>query len=138
MLIHLDFESPVPIYVQLRNEIVRGIGQGELQYGESLPTVRQLAQEIGINAMTVSKAYGILKEEGFLVIDRRHGAKVVPLPDGHLEFSHRQEQELERFITEAAARGIGEEDFLAQCQKIYEKLAKGSGQSLSKGQEEVL
>ncbi len=125
MLIQLDFSSPVPIYVQLRNEIVRGIGKGDLQYGEALPTVRQLAQEIGINVMTVSKAYGILKEEGFITTDRRHGAKVVPLPDGHLQFSPRQEQELEQLAAEAAARGMGEEDFVEQCRRIYQQFSDG-------------
>ena len=65
MIIELDMNSSTPIYVQLRNQIVMGIGRGELKLGESLPTVRQLAQDIGVNTMTVNKAYQILKTEGY-------------------------------------------------------------------------
>ena len=64
MVIELDMESEVPIYVQLRNQIVKGIGKGELKAQEKLPTVRQLAAEAGVNTMTVNKAYQILKAEG--------------------------------------------------------------------------
>ena len=57
MIIELNTASDIPIYVQLRNQIVLGIGRGELKSGESLPTVRQMAQDTGINVMTVNKAY---------------------------------------------------------------------------------
>ena len=58
--------SSTPIYVQLRNQIVKGIGKGELKAGEKLPTVRQLASDAGVNTMTVNKTYQILKNEGFI------------------------------------------------------------------------
>ena len=48
MVIELDFASDTPIYVQLRNQIVKGIGKGELKAGEKLPTVRQLASDAGV------------------------------------------------------------------------------------------
>ena len=76
MIIELDMNSSIPIYVQLRNQIVMGIGHGELKPGESLPTVRQLAEDAGVNTMTVNKTYQILKTEGYINIDRRHGAVV--------------------------------------------------------------
>ena len=57
MLITLDTTSSIPIYVQLRNQIVTGIGRGELKAGEHLPTVRQLAADAGVNTMTVNKTY---------------------------------------------------------------------------------
>lgn len=66
MVIELDFASDTPIYVQLRNQIVKGIGKGELKAGEKLPTVRQLASDAGVNTMTVNKTYQILKAEGFI------------------------------------------------------------------------
>lgn len=82
MIIKINMQSEVPIYLQLRNEIVKGIGRGEFEPGESLPTVRQMATDLGINTMTVSKAYQLLKTEGFLETDRRKGTKpsVIPLP----------------------------------------------------------
>lgn len=61
MIINLDYTSEIPIYLQLRNEIVKGIANGQFKYGESLPTVRTLAQDLQVNNMTVNKAYGLLK-----------------------------------------------------------------------------
>ena len=61
MVIELNFASDTPIYVQLRNQIVKGIGKGELKAGEKLPTVRQLASDAGVNTMTVNKLTRFLK-----------------------------------------------------------------------------
>ena len=63
MVLKIDMSGAIPIYVQIRNEIVKGIGKGDVSAGENLPTVRQLASELGINTMTVSKAYQLLKSE---------------------------------------------------------------------------
>lgn len=76
MLMHLDFESDIPIYQQIRNQIVLGIAEGKLTAGEKLPTIRALSEECGINMMTVSKAYNLLKQEGYITTDRRKGATV--------------------------------------------------------------
>jgi Predicted transcriptional regulators len=51
MILKFDFASKVPLYMQLRNQIVIGIAEGKLQAGEKLPTVRALADESGINSM---------------------------------------------------------------------------------------
>ena len=67
MVICIDEVSEIPIYKQIRNQIVLGISDGRLQPGEQLPTVRALAEEIGINSMTVNKAYALLKQEGYIV-----------------------------------------------------------------------
>ena len=64
MLLTFDFSSDTPLYIQLRNQIIIGIADGRLISGEKLPTVRALAEESGINTMTVSKAYQLLKQEG--------------------------------------------------------------------------
>ena len=109
MIIELDMNSSIPIYVQLRNQIVMGIGHGELKPGESLPTVRQLAEDAGINTMTVNKTYQILKTEGYINIDRRHGAVV----------AKNIEKEAER------APFISIEDFQTRCkvsQTLIEKM----------------
>ena len=80
MIIKINTLSQIPLYLQLRNQIVKGIGKGELTEGESLPTVRQMAADLGINTMTVSKAYQLLKAEGFIETDRRKGS-VVCIPE---------------------------------------------------------
>lgn len=121
MIIELNTSSDTPIYVQLRNQIVLGIGRGELREGEGLPTVRQLAQDAGINVMTVNKAYGVLKAEGFIEIDRRHGAKVCTWQDFGGEYKEKVEAELELLITETSLKGMKKEEFLKKCEEIYNR-----------------
>lgn len=128
MIIELDMNSSTPIYVQLRNQIVMGIGRGELKLGESLPTVRQLAQDIGVNTMTVNKAYQILKTEGYIKIDRRHEAIVSDNIDMDIVFREKLENELELLLAEAAINGMDKNDFLSMCNEIYSKM-KVSGDS---------
>ena len=128
MIIELDMNSSTPIYVQLRNQIVMGIGRGELKLGESLPTVRQLAQDIGVNTMTVNKAYQILKTEGYIKIARRHGAIVSDNIDMDIVFREKLENELELLLAEAAINGMDKRDFLSMCNEIYSKI-KVSGDS---------
>lgn len=128
MIIELDMNSSTPIYVQLRNQIVMGIGRGELKLGESLPTVRQLAQDIGVNTMIVNKAYQILKTEGYIKIDRRHGAIVSDNIDMDIVFREKLENELELLLAEAAINGMDKRDFLSMCNEIYSKI-KVSGDS---------
>lgn len=121
MIITLNTASEVPIYVQLRNQIVLGIGRGALKIGESLPTVRQMAESVGINMMTVNKAYAVLKAEGYIEIDRRHGAKVCPRVGQTALIREKCEEELELLITEATLGGMNRESFLALCSEIFEK-----------------
>lgn len=128
MIIELDMNSSTPIYVQLRNQIVMGIGRGELKLGESLPTVRQLAQDIGVNTMTVNKAYQILKTEGYIKIDRRHGAIISDNIDMDIVFREKLENELELLLAEAPINGMDKNDFLSMCNEIYSKI-KVSGDS---------
>lgn len=130
MILKLDMASSIPIYVQLRNEIVMGIGRGELKIGEGLPTVRQLADDIGINMMTVNKAYNILKAEGFIEIDRRHGAKVNPRLDASREFKEKLENELELLIVESGLKGISYKEFMNMCEDIYRNM---NGLEIAKG-----
>lgn len=122
MILKLDMASSIPIYVQLRNEIVMGIGRGNLKIGEGLPTVRQLAKDIGINTMTVNKAYNILKTEGYIEIDRRHGAKVNPSLDKSRGFKVKVERDLELLIAESGLKGMEYKDFMKMCEDIYNNM----------------
>lgn len=74
MILKIDFNSDEAIYIQLRNQIIVGIATDEIKEGDTLPSVRQLADNIGINMHTVNKAYTVLKQEGFVKLDRRKGA----------------------------------------------------------------
>lgn len=104
MIIKLNMTSEIPIYVQLRNEIVLGIGRGELKAGEQLPTVRQMAADIGVNTMTVNKSYQILKAEGFIETDRRRGARVSETIPVNQVFKEKLEAELELLTAEAVEK----------------------------------
>jgi DNA-binding transcriptional regulator YhcF (GntR family) len=114
--------SATPIYVQLRNQIVMGIGQGELKIGQGLPTVRQMAEDIGVNTMTVNKTYAILKSEGYIEIDRRRGATVSPKADTTGRFREKTENELMLLSTEAALKGMGRGEFMDMCAGLYGRL----------------
>jgi DNA-binding transcriptional regulator YhcF (GntR family) len=119
MLLTFDFSSPVPLYMQLRNHIVIGIAEGKLQPGEKLPTIRALAEESGINMMTVSKAYQLLKQEGYIQTDRRSGATVaggssVPVSKDTLNA-------LRLNISELRLSGLSKEKIMGLCEKLYEE-----------------
>ena len=76
MLIEINANSDRPIYIQLRDQIVRGIACDQLHDGDTLPSVRNMAEALGVNMHTVHKAYGLLREDGYLILDRRHGAVI--------------------------------------------------------------
>ena len=76
MMIEIDFNSNEAIYIQLTNQIIMGIATSRLREGDTLPSVRQLAETVGINMHTVNKAYSLLRQEGFVTIDRRRGAVI--------------------------------------------------------------
>jgi DNA-binding transcriptional regulator YhcF (GntR family) len=125
MIIKLNTTSTTPIYVQLRNQIVMGIGRGDLKIGDGLPTVRQMAEDIGVNTMTVNKTYAILKQEGYIEIDRRHGAKISPKADLTGQFQEKIESELTLLISESAIKGISREEFMELCTRLYGNLNTG-------------
>ena len=122
MLLRLDFHSDVPIYQQIRNQVVAAIASGELKPGERLPTVRALADEAGINMMTASKAYQLLKAEGYAATGRREGA-VVHLPEGGANPETLEGLRLR--ICELRLAGMGKEEILALCGKIFDGEACG-------------
>ncbi len=121
MVISIRDGSDIPIYQQIRNQIVLGISDGRLQPGEQLPTVRALAEEIGINTMTVSKAYQILKAEGYIVTDRRSGARVRNSFVRQGELTEENKELLRKIISEAKISGISWEAFCEECECYYKE-----------------
>lgn len=119
MVICIDEVSEIPIYKQIRNQIVLGISDGKLQPGEQLPTVRALAEEIGINSMTVNKAYALLKQEGYIVTDRRNGARIRNEFDQGKYLSQTSLDNLQQIISEANIRGFSKEEFFQLCEKYF-------------------
>lgn len=120
MLLRLDFQSDTPIYQQLRNQIVLAIASGRLSSGERLPTTRALAEELGINMMTVSKAYQLLKQEGYITTDRRSGAMVCRRGEGAQPAPETVEG-LRLRLCELRLAGVSREEALALCEKLYDE-----------------
>jgi len=121
MIFDIQTQSNQPIYQQLREQIIVGIAKGDLSAGELLPSVRQLAEEIGINTMTISKAYNSLKEEGLLVTDRRKGTAVAappPFTSGQ-ETEYRQSLQLQ--LATALLHGKSKQALLTDVQQLLDQ-----------------
>lgn len=120
MIISIDTLSPSPIYEQLRDQIVLGIAAGRLTAGESLPSVRRLAADLGVNFHTVNKGYAMLCDEGYIVMDRRKGAIIA----GEITRGEgwNLQDKLRLLAAEAICRGMGENEFLQICGKYYKEV----------------
>ena len=119
MIIRIVEYSDVPIYMQIRNQIVMGISSGELKAGEQLPTVRALALEIGINTMTVSKTYQMLKNEGYIMTDRKNGARVRQQIEQSGVISVENKNELRRIVSEARLSGVPKKEIQKLVDEFY-------------------
>ena len=120
MIIELNTLSPEPLYEQLRNQIVLGIAAKKLIPNETLPSVRRLAADLGINFHTVNKAYAMLSEEGYIVMDRRKGAVIAPTIAGGGEFLAALSHRLLLNAAEAVCHGMSESEFVALCAGCYQ------------------
>lgn len=119
MIIEIDLNSEEAIYIQLRNQIIMGIATARYREGDSLPSVRALAEEIGINMHTVNKAYAVLRQEGILTLDRRNGA-VISLNADKLYALAETDKELRILLAKAFCKGISKEEIHAMIDEIYE------------------
>lgn len=127
MYIQLDFESDIPIYEQLKDEIIIGIAKKQLLPGERLPSVRSLASDIGINLHTVNKAYQQLKQEGFLLIHRQRGVVVHPdgAPKADEYYVKKLIATLRPLIADSYCREVSKEQFKKLVETIYLEIESG-------------
>lgn len=123
MTFNLQFESSTPIYLQLRNQILINIASEVLVSGDQLPSVRRLADELQINMHTVNKAYLLLRDEGFITLDRRSGAKIRDDLDlGLAGCAKILAPQLLPLAAEARCRGLGRKEFRKICGDVYDVL----------------
>ena len=120
MILEVDFNSEEALYIQLRNQIIVGIATNRLKEGESLPSVRQLAESSGINMHTVNKAYTVLKQEGFVKVDRRRGA-VIAIDADRISDLEQMRESLRVILARASCRNISREEVHALIDEIYEE-----------------
>ena len=119
MIIEIDFNSDEALYLQLRNQIIMGIATAQFREGDSLPSVRQLADTIGINMHTVNKAYSVLRQEGFLKVDRRHGA-VIALDTDKIQAKAKMKEEMKVIIAKGRCKNISREEMHTLMDEIYD------------------
>ena len=123
MFIELDFNSNEAIYMQLRNQIILAIAQDKIKNGESLPSVRQLAEDIGVNMHTVNKAYAILRNDGYLKLDRRKGAVVSVTIESREQHIDKMNENMQMLVAEAICKDIS----LSEMHQIITDMYKEFG-----------
>ena len=120
MILEIDFNSDEAIYMQLRNQIITAIACAELCTGDPLPSVRNLADAVGINMHTVNKAYTLLKQEGYVKLDRRRGAVIAV--DPRCETDRKMiYDELQRILAGALCKGFNRSEIHSMVDMIYDR-----------------
>lgn len=117
MIYKIDTTKDTPIYIQIRNMFVNLIAYGELKKGDPIPSVRSLASDLNLNIMTVQKAYTLLKDEGFIEVDRSVGSRIYSEASLKCEA---YEENLEDLFKEAIARGYSKDEVEVILDGIYD------------------
>ncbi len=111
--LRLDDRSPVPVYVQLRDQILHALARGSLKGGDRLPAVRTVASSLQVNPNTVNRAYAELERDGVLVVERGRGTYVAERARAsRAPHKHRLVELAERFVAQARAMGFDGPDVI--------------------------
>jgi DNA-binding transcriptional regulator YhcF (GntR family) len=124
MILQIDFNSEEAIYIQLRNQIIIGIATETIKEGDPLPSVRQMADHIGINMHTVNKAYSVLKQEGFVKLDRRKGA-VVSLDVDKIQVLDEMRKDLSVVLARGICKNVTCKEVHQLIDEIFEEFCRG-------------
>lgn len=123
MYIEIDFNSDEAIYVQLQNQIIMGIAMDMLREGDTLPSVRQLADTVGVNMHTVNKAYSFLRQEGFIQLDRRRGA-VIAIDADKARTLGKMKEQLRVMLAKGCCKSISRQDVHELVDEIFDEYHK--------------
>ncbi len=124
MIVKIDFNSDEAFYIQLRNQIIFGIANAEFREGDNLPSVRELAEDIGINMHTVNKAYTMLKQEGYVKLDRRKGT-VVAIDADKIKALEELTNNMKVVLAKAVCKNISCEEIHEIVNKIFYDFING-------------
>jgi len=130
MIIRLDKNSEEPLYLQIKVQVIEAIARESLAPGDPLPSVRSLAQDLGINLHTVNKAYAVLRDEGYLLLKGRKGAFIANPFDNASEGRaiierQRLEDALHGLALQAKAQGRTRDDFLGLFDSCVDEVFGG-------------
>ncbi len=120
-------DAPEPIYRQLTEHVRRRVASGKFKAGDSLPSVRVLAQRLAVSTMTISKAYTQLEADGLL--ERRRGA-AMRVAHGHAQAQSTAQRlellapALKRAAEEARQLGLGKAEVLTLFEEMLGQSAK--------------
>ena len=120
MCIRDSFNSDEAIYMQITNQIIMGIAKRQICDGDQLPSIRNMADEIGINMHTVNKAYTVLRQAGYVKLDRRRGA-IVSVDVDKIEAIEEIRRELSVTLAKAGCMHISKEEIHELVDEIYNK-----------------
>ena len=112
-------QSKLPLYEQLVEQLRRQIVLGTVSPDAPLPSVRQLAEDIGINMHTVNKAYSVLRQEGFVTIDRRRGA-IVSLDVDKLQALDEMQKNLRVLLAKGRCKNITRQEIHDMVDEIFD------------------
>ena len=132
MKLTIDPESSVPIYIQIEDTIHSLIAAGQIQPGEQLPTIRELAADIRVNLNTVARAYFELDREGVISTQRGKGTFVSGVPDQEQIQKKRQKllySIIDAALTEAADLGYSAEEIIKTFQEQTKKWLTENGKN---------
>lgn len=132
-VIRIDLASTVPAYRQIADGIRAQLVHGAFAPGDQLPTVRQLAGDLGVHHNTVAEAYRTLAEEGWLELTRGRGATVLPrdAPRATREVQAGFLRRLRELVAEASAAGLESGTLRSELEQMAQQLAQGNGRSKS-------
>ncbi|NLN22275.1 MAG: GntR family transcriptional regulator [Syntrophomonadaceae bacterium] len=121
MKFEIDFDSGIPIYIQLKNEIKYAIATGKIPPGSQLPTVRQLAVDLKVNVNTISRVYSELEKEG--VLSTRQGKGTFVSEKNVMKTNGRNKERLDQLVDklfiEAFELGFSPEELLEYIQRRF-------------------
>ena len=120
MILRIDFNSDEAIYIQLCNQIILGIAMSDIQEGDSLPSVRQLADTVGVNMHTVNKAYHVLKQEGYISLDKRRGA-VIAVDADKLQQLEAMKEQLRIVLARGRCKNISRQEVHGLVDEIFDE-----------------
>jgi len=122
VIIRIEAETDIPIYTQLTNQIIEGIARGEIAAGDSLPSVRGFAADLGVNMHTVNKSYHELEKKGIIKIVPKSGAIISPSEQMSEEKKHQIISELKPVIAEALVTGMNKKEIQGLVSMILEEM----------------
>lgn len=128
MFIEIQTNSSVPIYLQLAQQLIEGIARGELKPGDSLPSVRAFAADLGMNMHTVNKAYHYLEEKEFIQIVAKSGVIIQPngIPKATAEEQQHLAEQIRPLIAEGLVLKLSEEEMVNMVRGLVQHIKEGT------------